>query len=235
MIDKKALTTKASNGSPEAPRVITARILSTPPESPKMKPSAVAPPSPFALPSSQLKSYGGERELNNNIPPEAEKKTVLVEETLPKPKPFSESPMYAKPKGRENFHWKSADEEEGGMRVITIAGENRGAVMELGYSPRRRTIKSDNEAELSGNEARSKMEQAKAEPALPMTAFMNSNVQGVNSSILFNSSCSHHDPGVHFSLSRKPFNNGGHDHGVRHSNGKNISRKEKENGKWFST
>ena len=40
--------------------------------------------------------------------------------------------------------------------------------------------------------------------APPLSAFMNSNVQGVNNSLVFQSSCTHHDPGVHLSLSQKP-------------------------------
>jgi hypothetical protein len=38
-----------------------------------------------------------------------------------------------------------------------------------------------------------------------MNAFMNSNVQSIHNSILYISSLTHHDPGVHLALSRKPY------------------------------
>jgi len=34
---------------------------------------------------------------------------------------------------------------------------------------------------------------------------MNSNVQSIHNSILYISSLTHHDPGVHLALSRKPY------------------------------
>lgn len=36
-----------------------------------------------------------------------------------------------------------------------------------------------------------------------MTAFLNSNVQGINNSIFYNCSSTDNDPGIHLSLSRK--------------------------------
>ena len=217
----------------------------TPPQSPHTKPT-VAPPSTFTLPPSQLKS-DGERE-SKIIPPEAKKKTVGQESTtVGKQRPFvgsdvsdAEKPKngaYAKPKGRDVF-WKSSDEEDSSVRAITIAGENRGAVMELGYTPRRRSVhKPVNEGELSGDEGRTKMQaeqhqNGKTKSGLRMNTFMNSNVQGVNSSIMFNSSCSHHDPGLHFSLSRKPSN--GHAHQIKDHRGNDGNNFQRENETWFS-
>ena len=42
-----------------------------------------------------------------------------------------------------------------------------------------------------------KTENKMGTPSPPMSAFVNSNVQAVNNSILFNTSLTHHDPGVH--------------------------------------
>lgn len=134
-----------------------------------------------------------------------------------------------------NVHRKqfSSDSDETGMRVITIAGENKGAVMEVIKSPLKHSFDGNphtlhNKGSLktqsdrtgcysfssSSDEEKSKKDKnhkAKAAMLSPrMGAFMNSNVQGVNNSIVFDSSCTHHDPGVHLSLSRKPSDNGFH-------------------------
>ncbi|XP_052194276.1 lysine-rich arabinogalactan protein 19-like [Diospyros lotus] len=54
----------------------------------------------------------------------------------------------------------------------------------------------------------------------PMSAFMNSNVQGVNNSILYNCSYRHHDPGVHCSLYQKA---NGHGNGIKPNNEERAS------------
>ncbi|GAB2291115.1 hypothetical protein Dimus_025372 [Dionaea muscipula] len=138
----------------------------------------------------------------------------------------------------KEFHKKTSfDSEEkkknNGMRVITIAGDNKGAMMELGnhvgkgnnniphsYSYRRSQLAqgkgSSDEAESdhSGSEGwvetKDRGGRKTTATPLPFNAYMNNNVQGVNNSIMYNSSCTHNSPGVHFSLSRKqPVN--GHD------------------------
>lgn len=115
-------------------------------------------------------------------------------------------------------HW---DSENGGKSIITIAGENRGAIMKLTSSGDKKdefgnssnnihirrhnptssddgkTVKTDSEGM-----AKAKNKNKKSNPLLT-TAFLNSNVQGVNNSILYNCSTNHHDPGIHLSLSRK--------------------------------
>lgn len=90
-------------------------------------------------------------EPHPNIPPEAEQKTILVQETIGStPKVYvsgNHSPGIAlngkrdltrdskKTKENGNHYKKLSDSEEFGMRVITIAGENKGAIMELGPTP----------------------------------------------------------------------------------------------------
>lgn len=101
-----------------------------------------------------------------------------------------------------------------GTSVLTLAGENKGAIMELSpsrktYSPRSlqnkgspKSWSSEDDGEKSGSESGRKGDKMQNK-SLPMTAFMNSNVQGINNSILHNASCTHHDPGVHLVFSRK--------------------------------
>ncbi|KAL9245434.1 hypothetical protein vseg_019092 [Gypsophila vaccaria] len=198
----------------------------TPPQSPKIKATLRSPPL-FSLPPSQLES---DDEYERKIPAVAEQKTVRhVQETLGKPRSvlgshpdnLEKPPVRMGGNPKEGEIKKGSNSEDIGMRVITISGENRGAVMELGHS--RGTHGSHHKL---GNEASSKTKDggntSKAKPSTPTHAFMNSNVQGVNSSIVFNSTISHHDPGVHLSLSRKP-GKGGH---MEYENEVKISQKE---------
>lgn len=117
-----------------------------------------------------------------------------------------------RPKEKE-YHKKLDDHKDSGMRVITIAGENKGAYMELGSSNKgnphtlshnSRAKKDGNESGSSSSESSKSRKKDRSKSGLPMTAFVNSNVQSVNNSILFHASCTHSDPGVHFSFSRKP-------------------------------
>ncbi|KAE9616023.1 hypothetical protein Lalb_Chr04g0261391 [Lupinus albus] len=119
------------------------------------------------------------------------------------------------------------------MKVITIAGENRGAYMELVHSQKKHEPKylhkkgndsskingdgddgGDVESEDSSNEIeassgrKDKNHKGKTTSKFPMAAYMNSNVQCVNNSLLYHASCSHHDPGVRLSLSKKPHGEG---------------------------
>lgn len=55
-----------------------------------------------------------------------------------------------------------------------------------------------------------KNQKGRTSSSFPMAAYMNSNVQCVNNSLLYHTSCSHHNPGVRLSLSKKPFGEGFH-------------------------
>jgi hypothetical protein len=118
-------------------------------------------------------------------------------------------------------------------RVITIAGENKGAVMEILRSPqgnktggsgthssrvshgtgekgrRLQSSSSSSSDEGEGKKKTTKNVPNKGNSNLPMKAFMNSNVQMINNSIVYNSTASHHDPGVHLKISRKPGSDNG--------------------------
>lgn len=205
-------------------------------KSPRVKSNA-PPPSPLTLPPSQFKNE------EPKIPVEAEPKAVLVQKTVDNPKPWHNghdsggelhrnhgNAHHGKHKERENKERKVSDSEDSGMRVITIAGENRGAYMELIQSPKKQhelhkylhkkgktNVKVDGggESESSGAEEgnmnkKDKNHKGRTTSSFPMAAYMNSNVQCVNNSLLYHTSCSHHDPGVRLSLSKKPFGEGYH-------------------------
>ncbi|RVW95420.1 hypothetical protein VitviT2T_023686 [Vitis vinifera] len=227
-----------------APAPLLSRLpAQTTPPSEKVKPHA-PPPSPLTLPPAQPKP----------APEPIEQKTVVIE----KPKsPFRPSigglqsnvgdsvkpsivPGYEKSEPGtkdQKVNLKKADSEDASLKIITLAGDNTGAVMEL--SPARKKpdpegnsnplvkktdlktwlgTKLGSDASSSDEEKSKKKDKAHNKmgtPLPPMNAFTNSNVQAVNNSILFNTSCNHHDPGVHVFFTRRGGGRGLHikDHG----------------------
>ncbi|WOG83957.1 hypothetical protein DCAR_0103136 [Daucus carota subsp. sativus] len=210
--------------------------VSSQPNTPSASPinrRIVHPPSPLTLPPAQLRS-DNERELKH--PLEFEQKAVLVQETKEKPNLYNTEPRstdnphkgdretnkktHHKDKGS---HKNTANSNSSGMRIITVAGDNKGAIMELrphknkdlGTNPvnfqgKFRTW-GEGEKSRSGSSSSSSSEEGKSKkdgnPKEAMTKalslpYVNSNVQAVNNSILFNATCTHHDPGVHISMSR---------------------------------
>lgn len=141
---------------------------------------------------------------------------MLVQETTTTEKPkafYRERENYSyNGKGKGPIQRKSFAASEN-MRVITIAGENKGALMEVGYSQAKQGPYVNRGGKIqgglesgstgSGNEGR-KEDSNRTATEMPVRAYMNSNVQGVNNSLLYNCSCTHHDPGIHLALSRKP-------------------------------
>ncbi|KAL9320504.1 hypothetical protein ACSQ67_012343 [Phaseolus vulgaris] len=209
----------------------------SPMHSPNNSKTTTPPPSPLTLPPSQFKT-------EPKIPEQPEPKTVLIQKTIDRIKPWhngaTETPKNngnahhgkhvtgkeseSKEKG---IHKKHSDSEDSGMRVITIAGENRGAFMELIQSPKKPEAKylhkkgnssinvdgvesQGSSAEEGSVNKKDKNQKGKTTSSFPMAAYMNSNVQCVNNSLLYNTPCTHHDPGVRLSLSKKPFGEGFH-------------------------
>uniref|UniRef100_A0A6N2L0R2 Uncharacterized protein n=1 Tax=Salix viminalis TaxID=40686 RepID=A0A6N2L0R2_SALVM len=237
---KTTTVTSLVPNSPAAKAVTPAQLVivkpavQTPPRSPNPKPTA-APPSPLTLPPSRVKS---DADLEPKIPLVAEKKTVLVQKIIDKPKEAGDSlrafadnlssgiaryakQETAKDQTKEKGSGKkiSSDPEDVGMRVITIAGENKGAFMEVIRSPKKHFFEGNSHTlhmkgnprregsdwgsqSSSGEEGNSrkkdKNHRERSMGPSPMSAFMNSNVQGVNNSIVYDSSCTHHDPGCMF-------------------------------------
>lgn len=203
-------TASTREPSPTYSPTITRPAARTTPQSPKTKPTA-SPPSPLTLPPAQMKP---------NVDTVAEQKNLLIQKTF-------ENPNKHTFMSREK---KISDYEEMGTKVLTIAGENKGAFMELTQSPKKKEVgensysllynkafktgkKDESSSSSDDNEENNKSHKEEAKHGLPVpmsSAFMNSNIQGVNNSIMFNSSCTHHDPGVHLALLRKPAGGGFH-------------------------
>lgn len=162
--------------------------------------------------------------------PKIEQKTVLVQETIDKPTKMHNAHNSTgvagngkrEPTKKDKGTSKKllSDSEDFGMRVITLAGENKGALMELTTSRKKtysHSLQKNKNAEAgiisssgyqsnseSGEDGKSNDKEAKTmQQSQPMTAFLNSNVQGVNNSILYNATCRYNDPGIHLSLTRK--------------------------------
>nr|GMD83788.1 vegetative cell wall protein gp1-like [Ipomoea batatas] len=220
----KPATSSSSSRSPPPP---SPKNLETNQYSPKVKPV-----SPLKLPPAA--QFKPETEVEPRIPAEIDQKTVVVQQRSERNKATaqklnatqryssSETEWTGKreamvTKDKDNVHHKkrSDTEEPLGMSILTLAGENKGAMMELspaapankhGFNgnPRRLQSEGDNSGKESDEEGKSsRMGPKGTTDSLPMTAFMNSNVQGVNNSVLHNASCNHHDPGVHLVFSRK--------------------------------
>ncbi|XWS32004.1 hypothetical protein CRYUN_Cryun23aG0123500 [Craigia yunnanensis] len=246
---KPASSTTTRVPSPKASTTTVKPAIQSPIQSPKIKPPTAPPPSPLTLPPPQLRAQA---DLEPKIPVEAEQKTVLVQKTIDKTKGWlfgdpqkdlgdtrnASIPLNGQKEPskdgetKEKGHGKkfSSDSEDTGMRVITIAGENKGAFMELIRSPHKNGFRgsphrlqkranssrtgsgSDDQSYSSSSEEGDLKTKDKSNTSktMPMNAFINSNVQGVNNSIVYNSSCTHHDPGVHLSFHRKPTGGGFH-------------------------
>lgn len=100
-----------------------------------------------------------------------------------------------------------------GVRVITLAGENRGATMDMGSESRKNGMldfqKVNSKPNGANKNEESPDENHRHKAAGPVNAFVNSNIQAANNSILFHSTCPHRDPGVRLALSNNPVSSKG--------------------------
>ncbi|XP_023540123.1 uncharacterized protein LOC111800588 [Cucurbita pepo subsp. pepo] len=90
--------------------------------------------------------------------------------------------------------------------TIKIAGENHGAVMEifeLKGEERDMIEKKERFRRTLSSKANDQNKEGSKDHRGEST-YLNSNVQGVNNSILYGASLAHHDPGLHHALSLKP-------------------------------
>lgn len=110
--------------------------------------------------------------------------------------------LAAKNNNHNNNNNKEVKKEKG-VSFVTLAGENRGAVMDLMTSPAGKKQGIGNNGrprKLVEEEGEEEAEEGKHKAVgawAAMRAAVNSNVQGVNNSILHNTTYSHHDPGIH--------------------------------------
>ncbi|XP_038995797.1 uncharacterized protein LOC120120179 [Hibiscus syriacus] len=174
------------------------------PKSSMTKPPTGRPPSPFTLPPFQLKAQA-------EIDPK-KSHAEAEQNTTDKPKGWLfGGTRKAASKGCEY----SSDSEDAGMRIITITGDNKGAFMEINQSSHHKNgfqgtsfrLENSNSNEAGDRKMKAKSNTSKT---ITMNAFINSNVQGINNSIVYNSSCVCHDPGVHLTLYTKPTVGGFH-------------------------
>lgn len=101
------------------------------------------------------------------------------------------------------------------VSIITVAGENRGASMQLGAESAKKggsvpihrgyKLKSDEIAETTTDGEESSKGRSPRDPTTKnnqaTTAYINSNIQSINNSIMFNSSVNERNPGVHLVFS----------------------------------
>ncbi|XP_008777730.2 proline-rich receptor-like protein kinase PERK9 [Phoenix dactylifera] len=190
---------------------------SPPPQSPKVK-------SPSPIPSPSPRYDSGDRTLKPS--PEPELKTIP--EAQPKSttnndkgEPYKNARNGEPKRGTSQADTRAPPpspkreakkKDEGDMRMITIAGDNMGASMDLGplYSRKQQQQKSNASLPKRGQASDSATDDGKssdkngaraAAKAKPITSLVNGNVQGVNNSIVFNSTYSYRSPGVHIALS----------------------------------
>lgn len=225
---KPSSSEAGSINAPATNSTYFSKPVSSQPNTPSASPNnrrIVHPPSPLTLPPAQLKS---DNERETKYPLEFEQKAVLVQETKEKPKLYVSEPHKTdnphngyrdaskKPHHKDKANQKdSSNPDSSGMRIITIAGDNKGAIMELrpsrknqdlGNSPGNFTGKfrtwgeapksrSDSSSSSSSEEGKSKKEDKHKEAMTKASSlpYVNSNVQAVNNSILFNANCTQHD------------------------------------------
>ncbi|KAK3163653.1 hypothetical protein QOZ80_1AG0006430 [Eleusine coracana subsp. coracana] len=96
--------------------------------------------------------------------------------------------------GASSGHHHDRHASGDGTTVITLAGKNKGASMKISHADRK---------QLDDGKQKEAQHGAKG-----VTAFVNSNVQVVNNSLVFQGSVSSSDPGVHLKLSTKSKNKG---------------------------
>ncbi|XP_039046148.1 proteoglycan 4-like [Hibiscus syriacus] len=179
------------------------------PKSSMTKPPTGSPPSPFTIPPFQLKAQA---EIDpKKIHAETEQKTT----EKPKGWLFGGTRKAASKESEAKGKKYSSDSEDAGMRILTITGDNKGAFMEINQSSHHKNgsqgtpfrLENSNSIEAGDRKMKAKSNSSKT---MPMNAFINSNVQGINNSIMYNSSCVCHDPGVHLTLYTKPTVGGFH-------------------------
>ncbi|KAG0457880.1 hypothetical protein HPP92_023037 [Vanilla planifolia] len=106
--------------------------------------------------------------------------------------------------------WKLEEGKE--LRILTMAGENAGAIMELGsaarvgqrYAGKRLQGFGNGQGQIVEDIGKKRDEKDNGigleVKTKPYTAMVNSNVQSINNSIVLNSTCSQHSPGVHITF-----------------------------------
>ncbi|KAG9449666.1 hypothetical protein H6P81_009631 [Aristolochia fimbriata] len=105
-------------------------------------------------------------------------------------------------------------EDDSSVNVITLTGENKGAHMNISSKARNREglvhihrgykVQMEDKVDITKNVddiAKEQPDSPRSRMLEPNATYANSNSQGINNSILYNSSCSEKNPGIHLTLS----------------------------------
>ncbi|CAN8253967.1 unnamed protein product [Cochlearia groenlandica] len=199
--------------SPPGRRIIEPPTSSATPHSPPLPPKEVQKAKPSLVTFSRSMkqeppktSHDHETTHHNNILTSSEKTNMVHESNE-----------------EQQQHESDHDVITGKQGVINISGENKGAIMEILRSPRQtRGVRKDVKEELKSKK-HSNINNGD-QNNIPMDGFVNSNVQLINSSVVYNSTEAYYDPGVHLSLHRNPNSGNGFiikDHGKRYNRSTN--------------
>ncbi|XP_028755704.1 uncharacterized protein LOC114715059 [Neltuma alba] len=111
-------------------------------------------------------------------------------------------------------HYKEEEDDDDGVRIITLAGTNDGATFKTEV---------DNNIPMASHHSGKQTEEEE------LSTYVNSNFQAVNNSIMFSGSYQAHDPGVNIEISdfTEP---AGHHKAEKHGK-KGKKKKEKEGSK----
>ncbi|KAJ6846244.1 putative basic proline-rich protein-like [Iris pallida] len=218
---------------PESPRVIKSSS-SPPPPSPRLRipPRDPTPPeSPRAIKSSSSTPAESPRkwtflpfQAQPSPNPEPEQKSVMESQpksTLTRQESSSNSvkainkessSKWSKPAANGTSATSRKKEDGGAWKIVTLAGENTGAYMEMGSSHHGQKLQKEKqqngqqqnhkglEIESGSEDGRSSDKKGGKQERKPVAAVVNNNVQSVNNSLLFNSKCKQKSPGVHLAL-----------------------------------
>ncbi|CAN0884825.1 hypothetical protein LINGRAHAP2_LOCUS14956 [Linum grandiflorum] len=151
-----------------------------------------------SLPSS---TKTGSAALKNDSPPSPKSPLQLIETkpTAQPPPPSQVKPKFSSEADQETLVVRKTEEEDNksynpsNVTTITLAGDNRGAAMGVFRSP---GSGEEGEGKKSKGERRRGGWGRRGKDGV----IVNSNVQGINNSIIFDSSCNYYDPGVHLTL-----------------------------------
>ncbi|GMI73660.1 hypothetical protein HRI_001035300 [Hibiscus trionum] len=189
---KPVVTNTTAKLSPAKGAPTTTSVTSSPTRKPA---SSVTTTSPKSSATTVKPAIQNQIQSPKIKPPTAESEQKMMD----KPKGWLFGALQEKGRGK-----KYSSDSDAGMRIITITGDNKGAFMEINQSAHHKKgfQGSPHRLNRSSSEAGDGKMKSKSNwtKKTPMNAFINSNVQGINNSIVYNSSCASHDPGVHLTL-----------------------------------
>ncbi|KAM3378486.1 extensin [Capsicum galapagoense] len=183
-----AATTTTATAPTAATTTLSSRIVKPSSESPPKHPEI----KPLFHPPAQARAA-----------PQEEKKLMLGQETAGYSKMNEKSAMDNK---------KVTKFEKLPRRVVTLIGENKGAIMLLNpnstkksytnvFGGKSQTVGKKEDGEMGSKKKKEDQNDMNIMEMDESTLFINSNVQGVNNSILDDSSFTDHDPGFHIFFS----------------------------------